>query len=88
MNKVYRYVLGDRMGNYKRGKESRGDTVWIWEVKVGRVREEDFDISNTDGDSGKTAVLKTKVFNAMALVYFDDAYCPFARKGGTYPGFN
>jgi hypothetical protein len=52
------------------------------------VREQDFDISNTAGDSGKTAVIKTGIFNAMALVYYDPTYCPFASRGDKYPGFN
>lgn len=85
---TFRYVLGNRMGAYIRGKEERGDTVWIWEVKVGTIREADFDLSNTAGDSGKTAVIKSEVFNAMKLVYFDDRFCPYAMRDGTYPGLN
>ena len=85
---TFRYVLGDKLGNYTRGKETRGDTVWIWEVKVGTITEADFDISNTDGDSGKTAVIKSTVFNAMKLVYFDKRYCPYAMRNNTYPGLN
>ena len=85
---TFRYVLGDRFGAYERGKECRGDTVWIWEVKVGTVREEDFDISNTDGDSGKTAVIKSAVFNQMKLVFFDSRYSPYAMRNGVYPGMN
>jgi transcriptional regulator with XRE-family HTH domain len=84
----FRYVLGNKDGSYQKGKENRGDTAWIWEVKVGVINEEDFDISNTDGDSGKTAVIKTKVFNEMALVYFDEKYCPYSVKDGKYPCFN
>lgn len=84
-----RYVLGTKDGIYVKGKENRGDTVWIWEIKVGKITAEDFDISNTEGDSGKTAVIKTKVFNEMALVYFDEKYCPYSVKtDGTYPCFN
>ena len=84
-----RYVLGDNLGNYVRGKESRGDTVWIWEVKVGTIAIDDFDLSNTEGDSGKTAVVKNVVFNAMSLVYYDETLCPYARRGGgEYPGYN
>ena len=84
-----RYVLGDNLGKYTRGKEFRGDTVWIWEVKVGTITTEDFDLSNTEGDSGKTAVVKSSVFNAMSLVYYDEKLCPYARRGGReYPGFN
>lgn len=85
---TFRYVLGNRLGVYSRGKENRGDTVWIWEVKVGTIKEKDFDLSNTEGDSGKTAVIKSAVFNAMKLVYFDDRFCPYAMRKGTYPGFN
>ncbi len=85
---TFRYVLGDRRGMYARGKDMRGNTVWIWEVKVGDITEDDFDLSNTDGDSGKTAVLKTAVFNTMPLIYFDPNFCPFLSKNGVYPGFN
>lgn len=83
-----RYVLGDRFGNYSRGKDQRGATVWFWEVRIGVIRAEDFSISNTDGDSGKTAVVRTAVFNAMNLVFFDPRYCPHPMRNGTYPGFN
>jgi transcriptional regulator with XRE-family HTH domain len=85
---TFRYVLGDRFGAYTRGKETRGDTVWIWEVKVGTIREIDFDLSNTEGDSGKTAVIKSSVFNNMKLVYFDKRYCPYAMRNDIYPGLN
>lgn len=83
-----RYVLGDRAGNYKRGKAERGATVWFWEVKVGDIGIDDFSISNTDGGSGKTAVVRTEVFNAMPLVYFDPKFCPHPLRGGIYPGYN
>ena len=86
---TFRYVLCDKLGNYKRGKEARGDTVWIWEVKVGKVREEDFSCSNTAGDSGKTAVIKTDIFNKMHLVYYVPEHLPYVTKvNGGYVGFN
>ena len=85
---TFRYVLGDRLGQYARGKDSRGKTVWFWEVRIGVITEDDFSISNTDGDSGKTAVIKTDTFNAMTLVFFDPNFCPHPMKNGTYPGFN
>ena len=65
---TFRYVLADKEGNYTRGKDSRGDTVWIWEVKVGQLSEDDFSCSNTEGDSGKTAVIKTAVHNSRVIV--------------------
>lgn len=84
----FRYVLGDKEGRYQKGKANRGNTVWIWEVKVGRIGTQDFAVSSTAGDSGKTAVIKTSVFNEMPLVYYVPEFLPYARnKDGTYPGF-
>ena len=86
---TFRYVLCDRAGRFIRGRAKRGDTAFIWEVKVGSLRQSDYDVSNTEGDSGKTAVIKTAVLNAMTLVYYDPALLPFAKsKDGHYPGFN
>ena len=86
---TFRYVLANKQGNYQRGKQYRGDTAWIWEVKVGDLKEDDFSCSNTEGDSGKTAVIKTKYFNEMALVYYVPALLPYAsKKDGLYVGYN
>ncbi len=86
---TFRYVLADRQGRFKRGKEYRGDTVWLWEVKVGQLQEADFSCSNTLGDSGKTAVIKTRVHNKMDLVYYVPEHLPYAhRPDGTYVGYN
>jgi transcriptional regulator with XRE-family HTH domain len=86
---TFRYILGDKYGNYTRGKEHRGSTVWIWEVKVGNIVEDDFSCSNTEGDSGKTAVIKSNAFNEMPLVYYNENHVPNAkRKAGGYVGFN
>lgn len=86
---TFRYILADKQGNYKRGKENRGDTVWIWEVKVGSINEGDFSCSNTAGDSGKTAVIKTPVFNKMHLIYYSPQHLPYASKANfEYVGFN
>lgn len=86
---TFRYVLGNRQGEYTRGKENRGDTVWIWEIKVGALSENDFSCSNTAGDSGKTATIKTQVHNKMHLVYYARNHLPYAPKPDeTYVGFN
>lgn len=86
---TFRYVLCDERGNFRVGKENRGTKVFIWEVKIGKILESDFDLSNTEGDSGKTAVIKTAVFNKMPLVYFDRDLLPYSTRGsGNYPGFN
>ncbi len=72
-----------------RGGENRGKTAHIWEVKVGGIGEGDYDVSNTAGDSGKTAMIKTTVLRAMTLIYFDPQLLPFAARGGEpYRGFN
>lgn len=86
---TFRYVLGYKDGSFNKGKESRGDTVWIWEVKIGSLSEDDFSCSNTAGDSGKTAVIKSSVHNNMPLVYFAPEFLPYSSKDGyTYCGFN
>ncbi len=86
---AFRYVLGDKLANFQRGKDNRGDTVWLWEVKVGVIEEEDFVCSNTAGDSGKTAVIKTEKHNNMKLIYYVPSLLPYAvRKTGGYPGYN
>lgn len=74
---TYRYVLTDESGSYTKGKENRGDTVTIWEVKFGYLTESDFNCSNTIGDSGKTAVISTTAQNDMKLLYFDNDCVPY-----------
>lgn len=85
---TFRYVLCGDEGKFLKGKENRGKTAWIWEVRVGRLSVEDFSISNTAGDSGKTAVIKTASFNKMFLVYFVPELLPYSSKQNIYPGYN
>ena len=89
MHVTFRYVLCSREGCFTRGKENRGKTAHVWEVKAGVLAESDYDQSNTAGDSGKTAVIKTNVFHAMTLIYFDPRLLPYASRGDApYRGFN
>jgi len=82
-----RYVLGDRQGRHRIGV--RGDTIWIWEMKTGKLGPQDFDNSNTAGDSGKTSVIKTSVFHTMDVVFLDERFIPHKpRNGKLYPGHN
>ena len=76
-----RYVLADQAGNYSR--QERGNVVWIWEARLGELSEEDFSLSNTPGDSGKTAVIKTKSLDRLPCVYYDGRFLPYAK---TRPG--
>jgi transcriptional regulator with XRE-family HTH domain len=86
---TFRYVLCDHEGRFLRGKENRGKTAHVWEVKVGELSDNDYDLSNTKGDSGKTAVIKTTVLQAMTLVYFDSRLLPYSSCRDTpYRGFN
>jgi hypothetical protein len=71
---TFRYVLGNRDGTYDR--KERGEVVYMWEVRFGYVRKRDFAESNTEGDSGKTAVIKNEVLKRMERLYFDPAYFP------------
>ena len=86
---TFRYILADKQGRYQRGKQYRGNTPCIWEVKIGKIKEEDFSCSNTEGDSGKTAVIKTQFFNKMDLVYYVPELLPYApKKDSYYVGYN
>lgn len=74
---IFRYVLGNRRGEYVRGQ--RGKVAWIWEARLGHVSAIDFAESNTPGDSGKTAVITPRVLDAMTCVYYDHRFLPYAR---------
>jgi hypothetical protein len=74
-----RYVLAHNDGSFRRGKENRGVVPWIWEVRVGALTEDHFNFSNTEGDSGKTAVINAAGMNALSVVYLDRLRCPLAR---------
>ena len=79
-----RYVLGSDDGDYARGKDNRGDVVWIWEVRTGFLDTPHFNFSNTPGDSGKTAVINASGMVAMTPVFVDLTRCPFSPKGAHY----
>lgn len=74
-----RYVLGNNDGTWDSKK--RGRVVWIWEIRFGHLKESDFAISNTAGDSGKTAVVTTEGMKKLRLIYFDQDLCPYKRIG-------
>ena len=86
---TYRYCLTDENGHRSLGEEDRWDTVTIWEVKFGYLNADDFSCSNTEGDSGKTAVIKTASFNNMTLLYLDTAIIPYRHSAERpYKGYN
>lgn len=81
---TFRYVLCDHEGRFTLGKDNRGEVVYIWEVRFGWLNQDDFDESNTQGDSGKTAVVKTEKLKEMERIYFDPTRLPYARLGGPW----
>ncbi|MCZ7845730.1 hypothetical protein [Stenotrophomonas maltophilia] len=74
-----RYVLANEEGDYTRGKENRGIVPYIWEVRIGELKDEHFNVSNTEGDSGKTAVINAAGMNELSVVYIDKDRCPVVR---------
>lgn len=79
-----RYVLADEKGKYERGNSSRGDVAWIWEVRVGVLEQTHFNFSNTEGDSGKTAVINASGMKSLAPVFIDLEKCPYPDRGQIY----
>lgn len=82
---IFRYVLGDQDGIYNRGE--RKDVVWIWEVRFGWLDEEHFSISNTAGDSGKTATFTSKGMQELAVIFCDLERCPYSPRGAHYKAY-
>jgi hypothetical protein len=82
-----RYVLGDAHGNYIPGKENRGEVVWIWEIRFGYLNETHFNLSNTSGDSGKTAVVNADGMKALEVLYCDLVRCPYSERGRIYHSY-
>lgn len=81
---ILRYVLGDARGGFTPGKQHRGGVAWIWDIRAGWLKEEHFNISNTAGDSGKTAVINAAGMSALEPVYCDLDRSPLPRKGRLY----
>lgn len=79
-----RYILGDRDGSFLLGSKNRGDVVWIWELRCGHLEEMDFNTSNTEGDSGKTAVVNKSGMTKLEIIYLDMALLPFSPRGRVF----
>ena len=81
---IVRYVLGDEHGKCVPGKDNRGSVVWIWEVRAGVLNNQHFSVSNTPGDSGKTAVINKDGMDALKVAFVDVDRCPFETTSRTY----
>ncbi len=84
---TFRYVLIDRSGTYTRGRPNRGTVAEVWDVRCGNLALDDFSLSNTPGDSGKTAVIKRGAFDRMELAYYVRDLNPYARPPQRFSSF-
>lgn len=81
---TYRYILANEDGVYTAGKSNRGDVPYIWEVRFGWLDEHHFNLSNTQGDSGKTAVINADGMVELKVIYCDLERCPYGANSRTY----
>jgi hypothetical protein len=79
-----RYVLGNEHGKCVPGKANRGTVIWIWDVRVGILTTAHFRVSNTKGDSGKTATVNAAGMEALKVVFLDLKRCPLKVNGRAY----
>lgn len=79
-----RYVLCGIDGSFVFDKANRGVKPYIWELRCGYLSEEHFNISNTAGDSGKTAVVNADGMRELKVVYADLERAPLSNKGRVY----
>lgn len=82
-----RYVLCSTDGSFVFGKANRGVKPYIWELRCGHLEEEHFNISNTEGDSGKTAVVNAEGMQELKIVYVDLSIAPISNKGRIYKSY-
>ena len=79
-----RYVLCQADGTLTIGKKNRGTRAYIWEIRCGYLSTKHFNLSNTRGDSGKTAVVNAEGMNALQIIYCDFTRVPLSPKGRLY----
>lgn len=78
-----RYVLcEDDKPRWEKG--NRGVTPSIWEIRFGHLSNDHFNISNTAGDSGKTAVVNKAGMEELKVIYLDLHRAPLAPSSRTY----
>jgi len=82
-----RYVLCQSDGTLLTGKENRGTVPYIWEIRCGHLEDKHFNLSNTAGDSGKTAVVNAKGMESLQVVYCDLARAPLSPRGRLYKSY-
>lgn len=64
---TFRYILGNLDG--RMDNRVRGDVAWVWEIRFGYLQPGHFNVSNTEGDSGKTAVVNKSGMEELKVVF-------------------
>lgn len=84
-----RYLLVDVDGRpcIEKVDRPRASKAVVWELRTGYLRDEHFNISNTDGDSGKTAVINASGLEELKVVYVDLEMVPGSQKGARYRAY-
>ncbi len=80
---TFRFVLAEPDGTFTRGKDSRGDTVAVWEARFGELADDDFHVTGTRTGAGSARVRK-EALDAMELLYYDPELLPYAKPTGVY----
>lgn len=84
-----RYLLIDSEGGSCVDKvdRPRACRAVIWELRTGYLKEEHFNLSNTAGDSGKTAVINASGLVELKVVYVDLEMVPGSQTGARYRAY-
>ncbi len=81
-----RYVLLDKDGVVvaETADRPKARRAAIWELRAGHLSKPHFNCSNTEGDSGKTAVVNAAGMRELKVVYVDLALVPGSQQGKNY----
>jgi hypothetical protein len=84
-----RYVLVDRDGQLiaEAVDRPKARRAVIWELRTGYLDMRHFNLSNTEGDSGKTAVVNAAGMDELKVVYVDLALIPGTQRGARYRAY-
>ena len=80
-----RYVLVNDSFNFI--ADQRGEIVELWEARFGYLEEKHFNLSNTPGDSGKTAVINKEGMNELKVIYVNLSICPYTKNSSTFKNY-
>ena len=80
-----RYVLVNASFNFEPAE--RGEIVEIWEARFGYLEEKHFNLSNTPGESGKTAVINKEGMDELKVIYVNLSICPYTKNSTTFKSY-